>query len=396
MRRCPFGNDTFLPLLSFGVFLEYYAAAQTFPGYGSLQLSFVGGIAVGFSFILGPIINILIARFGVKIPLMAGVILTCLGLELASLATQYWHLILSQGVMFGLGSSLCFIPSIGIPSQYFNKKRGIATGLASSGSGIGGFVLSPVTRVLINSVGVYWCLRILGFICLGLGLIAVTFVKDRRDVKDLHFVPFDTSLFKKHPAFALYLAFGFIHLWGYIIPFFLVPDYAVKLGLSASLASWLVGIMAGVNAIGRIVLGQLADSFGRINLLLLSLTLASLASLFIWTFADSVGALVAYSIVFGMGCGGYWALGVPALAQIVGLQDLGSAMSILYLSNIIPPIVASSVASAIRNDTSYDTSAPYKQYRYAIIFSGLMLLAGCAILLVVRQIKANGRWLVKV
>lgn len=54
-----------------------------------------------------------------------------IALELASLTKDYWQLFLSQGVLWGLGSSLCFIPAIGLPSQWFIKNRGIATGVAS-------------------------------------------------------------------------------------------------------------------------------------------------------------------------------------------------------------------------------------------------------------------------
>ncbi|KAJ1898964.1 hypothetical protein LPJ81_004233 [Coemansia sp. IMI 209127] len=48
-----------------------------------------------------------------------------------------WKLILTQGIMFSIGASLRFIPSMSIPSQWFTKYRPLAIGIALSGSGIG-------------------------------------------------------------------------------------------------------------------------------------------------------------------------------------------------------------------------------------------------------------------
>jgi MFS family permease len=59
------------------------------------------------------------------------------GYMMTSLCTVLWQFVAAQGVCIGLGSGLIFIPMIGLIAQWFNSKRGIANGLASSGSGVG-------------------------------------------------------------------------------------------------------------------------------------------------------------------------------------------------------------------------------------------------------------------
>jgi len=49
-----------------------------------------------------------------------------------------------------------------ISPTYFDKHRGFAMGTILSGSGVGGLVIAPVLRVLIDRYGVQWALRILG------------------------------------------------------------------------------------------------------------------------------------------------------------------------------------------------------------------------------------------
>jgi MFS family permease len=66
-----------------------------------------------------------------------GSILIVLGYMMTSLCTVLWQFVAAQGVCIGLGSGLVFIPMIGLIAQWFNSKRGIANGLASSGSGVG-------------------------------------------------------------------------------------------------------------------------------------------------------------------------------------------------------------------------------------------------------------------
>ncbi|TGO25561.1 hypothetical protein BPAE_0077g00070 [Botrytis paeoniae] len=59
---------------------------------------------------------------------------------LTSISSEYWHFILAQGVMFGIGSGFLFIPSIAVLPTYFDKKQALALRVAVSGSVIGGVV----------------------------------------------------------------------------------------------------------------------------------------------------------------------------------------------------------------------------------------------------------------
>lgn len=58
----------------------------------------------------------------------------------ASFATEIWHLLLSQGVAWGISVSFIFDATAGIIPQWFTKGREFANGLASSETGIGGLI----------------------------------------------------------------------------------------------------------------------------------------------------------------------------------------------------------------------------------------------------------------
>jgi MFS family permease len=57
---------------------------------------------------------------------------------MTSLCTQFWQVVLAQGIGMGIGSGIIFLPSISIISHYFMKRRALAMGICTTGSSTGG------------------------------------------------------------------------------------------------------------------------------------------------------------------------------------------------------------------------------------------------------------------
>lgn len=64
----------------------------------------------------------------------------------------------------GLGRSLTYTPSLLIVGYYFNKKRGVAVGLSTSGVGFGTFVCPPLFEFLFDYYGFEGAFLIMGAI----------------------------------------------------------------------------------------------------------------------------------------------------------------------------------------------------------------------------------------
>src|SRR3977135_628857 len=83
-------------------------------------------------------------RCGPRAVMELGVALMAGGLLLAPLTTRPWHLYLTIGVMVGAGS-ICLGysgQSLFLPN-WFNRRRGLATGIAFAGVGIGSVTMLP-------------------------------------------------------------------------------------------------------------------------------------------------------------------------------------------------------------------------------------------------------------
>ncbi|KAL1925517.1 uncharacterized protein VTP21DRAFT_400 [Calcarisporiella thermophila] len=357
-----------------GVFQEQYV--REFKNTTLFDLSFVGGLATGLIFTMGPISAPLIARFGYHVPMLVGSVLAPLGIALASLSTEVWHVYLTQAVVFGIGCSLLFISSIALPAQWFEKRRALAVGICSSGSGIGGLVLAPLARHLINIMGFRWCLRVMAFISFALCIMATFFARARIPLSQRRAgnKSFDVSLLRI-PGFLSLIAFSFINLFGYALPFFYTPSYATFIGLSKETGALFVGIMSGINAICRVILGYLGDRYGRINMQFTAVFLSGLTCLLIWAFSYNYGTLLAFVILYGITGGGYWALTPTVAAEVVGVENLGSALSILYIFNVVPLTFGGSILAALlqsTNNTSYTPGGSYeaeevKDFLYSLV-----------------------------
>ncbi|SAM04822.1 hypothetical protein [Absidia glauca] len=341
-----------------------------------LNLSFVGTIALICTNICGPLAQILTSIFGQRIVLITGTLCVSLGLIFAGFATEIWHLYLTQGILFGIGASL-------MSPLWFNRRRGLALGIVASGSGIGGLIIPLIQNAVNESLGSGWTYRILGLICFACDLVAVAFVKPRipvpRQRKKLSDI-IQLSVLKDR-NFLLFCVGSMVALFGYFIPYFFLPAYATHIGLTSAQGAALISTSSAMNFLGRILAGLCADRIGKVNTNLLFTIMGGLSSLLIWTFAFNYGVLLAYSVIFGIFCGSYFALLSPITAQLLGFERFPTGLSVMLISNVVS-VFGPNIASAIETSVGAE---PYFSYK---IFSGVAYLVGC-IFLFILKIRLN-------
>ena len=102
---------------------------STIAWIGSLQ-SF---LLTAAGMIAGPVYD----RGHLSLLLLIGGVLVVVGTFLTGFCSAYWQVILSQGLIVGMGTSCLMLPSMAILSQYFRKRLAFAVGIGSSGSAIG-------------------------------------------------------------------------------------------------------------------------------------------------------------------------------------------------------------------------------------------------------------------
>ncbi|KAI0828391.1 MFS general substrate transporter [Hypoxylon sp. FL0890] len=334
---------------SYAVFLAYYLSSGTF-GASELGYAFVGGLSISIALLASPLATTLVGwkRCGTRLTIFLGVIFETIGFIGSSFASELWHLILSQGVAFGLGMGFCFVASAAVPPQWFVKRRSFANAIAAAGSGFGGLCYSLATNAMITNIGLPWAFRILAIICFVVNSIASFLIRDRnKDIGSVH-VAFNWRLFKRTP-FLLFQAWMVLSVIAYTILVFSIVDYCRSVGLSASQAS-LVGALFNLSqGLGRPAIGLSSDSVGRLNIANLSTLFCGLLCMFFWIFgAKSLAACIVFALLSGSVAGVVWATVAPICAEVVGLALIPSGLSLTWLVLVLPATFAEAIAVSLR------------------------------------------------
>ncbi|KXS19153.1 MFS general substrate transporter [Gonapodya prolifera JEL478] len=378
-------------LYSWGVYLRTYVALDIFPGSTYFSLSWVGSLTQGVNTLGAPFMGQLADRLGSRLICIFGSLLLGVSFVLASFSTQVWHLFLTQGFMFGLACSALYFGLIGMPAQYFLKKRGIAVGFAVAGGGLGGMAWGPITQALVDNMGFRWALRLSGIISGGVLLLASLLLKSR-------FPPpprspfFNLAYFRDWKFVVLYCAFFFFQ-FGFFLPFSYLPTYAVGVGLTSGQGSFVLGLTNGVSAVGRIVLGLTADQLGHLNAFTVCELVAPIAALVIWPFCKSMASLCVFAAVFGFFSGGFISLMPTVIASVFGTEGLGSRMGMQFTSSLVGAIAGGPIAGALID--MYTTVDPVSRtssvnFTPMIMFTGATMLAGALLIAGMRMVVAGG------
>lgn len=346
-----------------------------------MNYAFIGGLSIGMSQLTSPLATYMIRKLGIYPPLYLGIFLQTLALLGASWSTEIWQLFLSQGVCFGFGMGFIFNATVGIIPQWFSHRRSFANSIGTAGSGIGGLVYSLGTDAMIRNISLAWSYRILAITsCVVITACTLT-IRDRNKAVGSVFNAFEVRLLRR-PQYALTLAWGCFSIMGYIVMLFSLPAYARAIGLSAQQASIVGAVMNLGQAIGRPMIGYFSDSFGRINMCLACTFVCGVLNLALWVPASNYATLLAFALLGGGVAGTIWTTVAPVTAEVIGLKLLPSALSLFWLSLVVPSTFAEVIALELKRPSG-------AIFRDAQVFTGCMFIGAAMCLWFVRAWKVR-------
>ena len=331
------------PVQSFGVFLAYYLTHNTYPGATPFQFAFIGGLSISQALMASPAITITTRLYGTRTTMFIGVALITASLVGASFADAFWQLLLAQGVAFGWGMGFLYVGSLAIIPQWFSTRRSLAMGIAASGAGIGGIVYTLAAQAAIASVGLAWTFRILAGCGFTVNTVCALLLRDRNKAVQPRQTTFDWRMFRR-VEILLVVGWGVMSELGYIVLYYSLPSYAASVGLSAQQGSIVGALLTLGLAVGRPVVGYYSDAIGRINMAMLMTAFCGLLCLVIWVFAKTYAVLLLFALLSGTVCGTFWSTIAPVGAEVVGLKELPTALSMTWLLLVFPCTFAEPIA----------------------------------------------------
>lgn len=270
---------------------------------------------------------------------------------------------------------------------WFSKRRGMAYGIATSGSSFGGVVLPIMIRELIPRVGFAWAMRASAFLVLGMLIVA--------NLTAAACQPPNPSPISRKALLGpfvdlklMLVNLGFLILtFGVFIPINYITVETVTHGIDPDLSHYLVATMNAGSLFGRVFAGMIADIAGVYNTFTSVSAVAGILVLAFYIPASSTAAIFVFSVLFGFTSGAYIALIAPLIVKISPLSESGYRIGLLFFLSSVSALVTNPIGGAIVERWHGD-------YTGMKIYSGIMMLAGAAVIFLSRLIATNWEILV--
>ena len=367
--------------LSFGVFQDYYSGLPAFKD--NRYVSVVGTMASGISYLGAPLVAPLIRRWMkyrthmilVGWPLCIG------GLVAGSFAERLGTLVLTQGVMYGVGFLIFYYPILTMVDEFWVRRRGLAYGLLCSASGASGAVMPLVLQALLRRFGYPTTLRAVAVVLVVLTGPLIPLLKGRAGQRHSTNLRSDWT-FLRGPLFWTYSVSNLLMGMGYFFPSLYLPSYASSIGLSASKGALLLVLMSVSQLAGQLTFGHLSDKNVSLNaLMLVTLSVSATATFSIWGVARSLVPLVFFALLYGFFGAGYtamWARMVTAISDDPAASQ--ATFSLFCFGKGIGNVLAGPISGGLLKLSSDTRTAGYAHgtYKAVVIFTGacLFLSAG--------------------
>lgn len=376
---------------AFGVFEKYYADSELFKGNKS-GIAAIGTTATGIMYFASPLVigltgtySHLVRSFG-----LVGLALMLSGIICASFAKSVLGLILTQGVMYGLGGSLLYLPAIVYLDEWFVRRKGLAFGIMWAGTGTSGMIIPLIMQWLLKEYGFRTALRVWAVtitILLGPSLF---YLKGRLPVQRSGAsarAHFDLS-FCKSKTFWILQTGNIIQGLGYFIPSIYLPSYAKAIGLSTEASSITLSLTNAAAVIGIIGIGALVDRVQVTTAIMISSMGATVACLIVWSLATSLAPLYIFAVMYGAFAGGYTAAWPGMVAAIrercrdhngTSRVNTGMALAFLAAGKGIGSVVSGPLSEKLLEADHWNrtpSSAFGIGYGNLVIWSGLTMFFG--------------------
>lgn len=290
--------------------------------------SSVGGIAMGR----------IAERFGIRWTVVFGAASICIGLFISTLG-EPWQLYVGHGIFMGLlGNAGLNAPLYVYVSRWFDRRRGSALALISSGSYFAGTLWPPIFERAIAFAG--WRLTMIAYGLFALALIAPLALLFLRSPPE---IPMPTigggagatvtpKVFGWPPnaVFALLAAAAFLCCVTMSMPQAHLVAFCTDLGLSAARGAAMLSLLLGAGFLSRQVWGAISDRIGGLLTLLISSTMQAAAMTGFVLTQDEAG-LFAVAGAFGIGFSALIPAYVLAIREYFPAREASWRVPILLL-----------------------------------------------------------------
>lgn len=331
-------------------------------GFGPSQFMLYFTIMALAAMAVGPIAGRLMRKMDVRVYLTLFILIASAAFVGFSFSTKLIHFYLFA-ILMGAGmAGGAMIPASVLITNWFNKKRGLCLGIALSGSGFGGVILSPLVNWLITAYGWRSAYLVIGILIAAVLVpLAVFVIRLNPADKGLSPLSEETTLIstqkkeltgttqgealKSLSFWTLCLA---ILVGGLVVNAMLInlAPYLASIGTTAKTAALLLSLGSGMVIVGKLVVGRLFDKLGLVTTLLI-ISAGSLVSFLFLMKANIILPAILYTVFSGIGSTAVTVTPAYMTGALFGEKEFGAKYGVvaifISLGAAITPIVSGAI-----------------------------------------------------
>jgi MFS family permease len=277
-------------------------------------------------------------RFGITRTVVFGAVMMGGGLAWASTGGA-WQLLAGHGLFVGvLGAGAINVPLIIYISRWFDRRRGSAVALVSSGQYIAGALWPPIIALAIAHFG--WRTTMLMFgvaTLLAIAVAACAFLRPPPLSAEGSMRGLEGGT--AGPVLAAQGTFALLCLAGFFccVPMAMPPGHLVALcsdlGIAPARGALMLSVLLGSAFFSRLFWGWLTDRIGGLYTILAASSCQAVA-LFAFVFTQGEAGLFAVSAAFGLGFSGIIPAYVVVLRRLFPAGEASWRVPVWFFSNI--------------------------------------------------------------
>ncbi len=326
-------------------------------GFGTGEFMLYFSISSVATFFFLPVAGKLIAKYDIRLLLVAGLIFQAGSFALFGFMSSIWGWYLLS-IPMSIGS--VFTTQMAGPvliGNWFKKHNGLAIGITMAAVGLFGAVLQPVTGILITSQGWRSAYVILGILVMGIGipavLVAIRMTPEQKGLRPLGVeeltdnapapVLHGVTAKDARKTTAFYALILFL-LFATASSAFLqhVPKYADQMGFDTAFAGGAMGFAMIGTMVGSLLFGLLSDKIGAKITAVFAMTVGMIAVLLaIFLGEQPLFFRVAFTL-FGFMAAAVGTLGPLLTTAVFGQKEYSAiystvAMGMAFASIVVLP-----------------------------------------------------------
>jgi OFA family oxalate/formate antiporter-like MFS transporter len=323
----------------------------------ALQVTF--SLLIVLQTFFSPFQGWLVDKFGPKLLIGAGGVLSGLSWVLASYASSLTTLYLTYGLIGGLGTGIVYVGVVGQMVGWFPDRRGFAAGVVAAGYGMGAIVTTfPITDSLAL-VGYRTTLLEFGALFAVIGLVAALGLKPapmsaamKADAPGV-----STGTMLRSPIFWLMFVMMAMMSTSGLMVTSQMAAFAGEFGITKAVVWGLAALPLALtidrftNGLTRPFFGWVSDQIGRENTMCLAFALEGIAmALWLATRSDPLLFVLLSGVVF-FGWGEIFSLFPSTLTDTFGTRNATRNYGCLYMAQGIGAIFGGPMASLLHEAT---------------------------------------------